>query len=78
MPPESASIVKVVAIPVKSEPSPWNEPLNEPEPALDNVEILAKEAVASALNVVALAATEAEVAVTVGAKAFALSATEAV
>ena len=38
----------------------------------------ANEAVAAALKVVALAATEAEVAVTVGAKEFALSATEAV
>ena len=64
--------------PVKLAPLPWNEPLNEPEPALDNVEILANEAVAAALNVVALAATEAEVAVTVGANAFALVATDAV
>ena len=74
--PESPSTVKVVAIPDKLEPSPWNEPLNEPEPPLDKVDILANEAVAVELNVEDKSEIEAEVAlsaiddVAVGAKVY--------
>ena len=46
--------------PVKLLPSPWNEPLNEPEPPLDKVLTSANDAVASTLNIVALAATDDE------------------
>ena len=47
-------------IPVKFEPSPWYEPLNEPEPALANVDISEKDAVAVGLKVFALIAIEAD------------------
>ena len=81
--------VSVITVVVKSlnEPDvpcinePLNDPLNTPWPVRekdDEVALSANEAVAAGDKVVALAATEAEVAVTVGAKALALVATEAV
>ena len=68
--PESPSTVKVVAIPVKSDPSPWydplNEPLNIPSPVAARdaeVAVSAWEAVKPDLIVPAKTANEAEVAI---------------
>ena len=45
--------------PVNNEPSPSYEPLNDPEPALANVDMSAKEAVTVDAKPLALVATEA-------------------